>query len=214
MPDDRILLATQKKKIADKAHDGNVIGANMGADSNSEVSGAGDALLVNSQAIDAKVIARDDAEAAAIQHTGELNDMEDNWDKLYKEAAAVAEKSYPNEAPIWQGFGFQLADVEPSDRPIPAQVENLKVTQGDEAGEGDLIWDPLPQASIDGYFIEVNATDPPDSTSWVPSNPRSVSKSKVSITGLISGQKYHVRIISFIGRGEGPPSTHEEFIAP
>ena len=214
MSDDRILLATQKKKIADKAHDGNVIGTNMGADSDTDVSEAGDALLANSDAIDDKIKERDDAEAAAIQLTGELNDLEDDWDHLYKDAAEAAEKGHPNDAPVWQGFGFLLADVAPTDRPVPPKVTGLQVTQGDAANEGDLVWDPLPQADIDGFFIEINATDPIDPGEWDSARPRSVSKSKATITGLTTGQKYWVRIIAFIGRGEGPHSDPVSFIAP
>lgn len=214
MADDRILLATQKKKIADKAHDGNVIGTNMAADSNVDVSAAGDNLLVNSDDIDQKIKDRDDAEAEAIQLTGELNDLEDNWDDLYKEAAREAEKGHPNNAPVWQGFGFQLADVEPTDRPLPPKVTGLQVTQGDAASQGDLVWDPLPQADIDGFFIEINTTDPIDPGEWDSARPRSVSKSKATITGLTTGQKYWVRIIAFIGDGEGPPSDPKSFIAP
>lgn len=214
MNDDRILLATQKKAIADKAHDGNVIGTNMGADPLADVSDAGDDLLANSDAIDAKITARDDAQAAAKQLTGELNDLEEDWDKLYAAAGAAAEKGHPNDAPIWQGFGFLLADVEPTDRPLPDKVENLQVTPGDAAGEGDLVWDPLAQGAIDGYFIEVNPTEPIDPAGWVPANPRSVSASKATITGLTTGQKYWARVISFIGNGEGPPSDPKSFIAP
>ena len=212
--DDRILLATDKKGIADKAHDGNVIGTNMGNDPDGDVSSAGDSLLVTSDAIDGKITERDDAEAAAKALTGELNDLEENWDKEYTAAAAAAELGHPNDAPVWQGFGFDLADVEPTDRPIPDKVENLQVTPGDAAGEGDLVWDPLAKNTTDGYFIEVNPTDPIDPTGWVGASPRSVSKSKATITGLTTGQKYWVRVIAFIGAGEGPPSDPSSFIAP
>lgn len=212
--EDRILLATDKKGIADKAHDGNVIGTNMGADPDTDVSDAGDALLVTSDAIDAKITERDDAEAAAKALTGELNDLEENWDKEYAAAAEAAEKGHPNDAPTWQGFGFDLADVEPTDRPIPDKVENLQVTPGDEAGEGDLVWDPLAKNTTNGYFIEVNPTDPIDPSEWNNANPRQVSKSKATITGLTTGQKYWVRVIAFIGAGAGPPSDPKSFIAP
>jgi len=33
----------------------------------------------------------------------------------------------------------ELADTQPTERPAPAKVENLKATPGDEAGEGDLV---------------------------------------------------------------------------
>ena len=212
--EDKILLATQKKGIADKSHDGHKIGTNMGADPDSEVSGAGDDLLVNSDAIETKLLARNTAEDAAKKLTGELNDLEEGWDKLYAAAAAAAEKGHPNDGPTWQGFGFLLADVEPSDRPLPDKVENLQVTPGDEAGEGDLVWDAQPRGTNDGYFIEVNTTDLVDRSTWGSASPRSVSKSTATITGLTTGQKYWVRVIAFIGSGEGPPSDPKAFIAP
>jgi len=214
MPDPKILLATQKKALADKAHDGNVIGTNMGNDPDGDVSAAGDALLVNSDAIDAKVIERNNAEAAAIQLTGELTELDKDWDKLYKAAADAAQLGHPNDAPVWQGFGFQLADVEPTERPVPDKVTGLQVTPGDETGEGDLIWDPMPQGTTDGFFLEITTSDPPDSTEWTSASPRQVSKSKATITGLTTGQKYWVRVIAYIGRGEGPPSDAKPFLAP
>ena len=214
MPHDKILLSTQKKGIADKSHVGHKIGTNMGADPDAEVSGAGDTLLVTSDAIETKLLARNTAEDAAKKLTGELNDLEEAWDKNYTAAAAAAELGHPNDGPTWQGFGFLLADVEPSDRPLPDKVENLQVTPGDETGEGDLVWDPLPQTAIDGYFLEINVTDPIDPSEWDSASPRSVSKSKATITGLTTGQKYWVRVIAFIGSGEGPPSDPKAFLAP
>jgi len=65
-----------------------------------------------------------------------------------------------------------------------------------------------------GYFLEVNITDPIDPTEWDSASPRSVSKSKATITGLTTGQKYWVRVIAFIGSGEGPPSDPKAFLAP
>ena len=215
MAEDKILLATQKKGISDKAHDGKNIGENMAADSDADVSGKGDTLLVTSEAIESKLLARNALEDDVKELTGELNDLEDDWDDDYKAAADKAQEIYPDDGPKWQGYGFDLADVVLSDRPAPPKVTGLQVTQGDAAGEGDLVWDPQAADINDGFFIEVNPTDPIDPGTWVSAKPRSVSASKVTITGLTTGQKYGVRIIAYLTKGdEGPPSDPVSFIAP
>jgi len=215
MAEDKILLATHKKGISDKAHDGKNIGTEMGADADGDINSVGDTLLVTSNAIETKLLARNTAQDDAKQLTGELNDLEDDWDKDYKAAADKAMEIYPDAGPTWTGYGFDLADVEPSDRPAPPKVTGLQVTQGDEIGEGDLVWDPQAQHANDGFFIEVNPSDPIDPTGWVSASPRSVSASKVSITGLTTGQKYWVRVIAYLTKGdEGPPSDPKSLIAP
>lgn len=215
MAEDKILLATRKKGTADKAHDGKNIGEKMGADSDGDVSDKGDTLLVTSTAIENKLIARNALDDDVKQLTGELNDLEDDWDDDYKAAADKAQEIYPNDGPKWTGYGFDLADVEPSDRPAPPKVTGVQVTQGDEIGEGDFVWDPQAKNISDGFFIEVNPTDPIDNGAWVSGKPRSVSASKVTITGLTSGQKYWVHIIAYLTKGdEGPPSDPKSFIAP
>ncbi len=214
MGKDKILLATEKKGIAARAKDGRVIGGKMEADGDPGVSDKGTQLLNTSNAIKSKLDERKALQAKAKGLTGELNGLRRGWGKDYKAAADKAQEIYPDNAPKWTGYGFALADIEPSDRPIPDKVENLQVTPGGEAGEGDLVWNAQPRGTNDGYFIEVNPTDPIDRSSWGSASPRSVSKSKATITGLTTGQKYWVRVIAFIGSGEGPPSDPKAFIAP
>lgn len=215
MPDDKILLATRKKGISDKAHDGKNIGEKMEADSDSDINASGTALLSTSNLIEGKLTQRNALQDDVKKLTGQLNDLEEDWDKNYKAAANKSEEIYPNNAPVWQGFGFGLADVEPSDRPAPPKVTGLNVTQGDATGEGDLVWDPQGADVNDGYFIEINPTDPIEPQSWGSASPRSVSASKVTITGLTTGQKYWVRIIAYLSKGsEGAPSDPVSFIAP
>ena len=215
MTEDKILLDTQKKGTADKAHDGKNIGTKMGADADADVSDKGDTLLVTSTAIETKLLARNTMQDDVKQLTNDLETLEDDWDDHYKAAADKAQEIYPDDSGIWEGYGFDLADVKPSDRPAPPKVTGLQVTQGDEASEGDLVWDPQAKNISDGFFIEVNPTDPIDPGTWVSGKPRSVSASKVTITGLTTGQKYWVRIIAFLTKGaEGPPSDPKSFIAP
>lgn len=214
MGKDKILLATEKKGIATRAKDGRVIGEKMAADGDPGVSDKGTQLLNTSNAIKSKLDERKALQAEAKKLTNELNGLRRDWGKDYKAAADKAQEIYPDNAPKWTGYGFALADTEPSDRPLPDKVENLQVVPGDEAGEGDLVWNAQPRGANDGYFIEVNTSDPIDRSTWGSANPRSVSKSKATITGLTTGQKYWVRVIAFIGSGEGPPSDPKAFIAP
>ncbi len=151
MADDKILLATQKKGTADKAHDGKNIGEKMEADADPDVGGKGTQLLGTSNAIEAKLLKRNALQDDVKQLTNDLEGLEDNWDDHYKEAADKAQEIYPDDSGIWEGYGFDLADVEPTDREAPPKVEGLKVTQGDAAGEGDLVWDPQAKMSMTAF---------------------------------------------------------------
>lgn len=195
-------------------HDGKNIGKAMKANGNAEIIDRGTQLLNTSTALKTKLLERNALQDDVKQLTGELNKLEDTWNADYKAAAGKAQEIYPDDSGIWQGYGFDLADVEPTQRPVPPKVTGLQVRPGKAAGKGDLVWDALPQKSIDGYFIEVNPTDPIDPGAWVSARPRLSSASKVTITELKTGQKYWVRIIAYVTKGEGPPSDPVSFIAP
>ncbi len=215
MNKNKILLATEKKRIAERASDGKKIGQKMEADADPDVSGKGTQLLNTSNEIKNKLLERSKLLSQAKGLTGQLKKLRQDWGNDYKAAADKAQEIYPDDSAKWKGYGFAMADTEPSDRHAPPKVENLNITQGDAAGEADFVWKPQPRGANDGYFIEVNPTDPIDPTAWTSANPRSVSASKVTITGLTSGKKYWGRITAFLSKGEeGPPSDPKSFIAP
>lgn len=214
MKKDKILLDIHSRRLADKMNDGKNIGKKMKANGNAEIIDRGTQLLNTSNALKAKLLERNALQNKVKGLTNQLNKLENNWNDDYKAAVNKAQEIYPNDAPVWKGYGFNLADTEPTERPVPPKVTGLTVTQGDEAGEGDLSWDPQPQKTINGYFIEVNPTDPIDPGAWVSARPRSVSASKVTVAGLKTGQKYWVRIIAHVTKGEGAPSDPVAFIAP
>ena len=66
---------------------------------------------------------------------------------------------------------------------------NLSSTAGDEEGELDLVWDPVPKAK--GYELQTSA-DHVTSTSWAFAETSSASRT--SLTGLPSGSKIWVRV--------------------
>ncbi len=212
---DKILLATEKKGTSDKAHDGKNIGTKMTADPDPDVAGKGAKLLSTSNKIETKLLARNALLDDVQDLTGDLEKLEKTWNKDYKAAADKSEEIYPEDSPRWEGYGFDLADVTKSDRPAPPKVTGLVATQGDAIGTGDLVWNPQGKNVNDGYFIEINTTDPIDNGAWTNASPRSVGASKATITGLTTGQKYWVRITAFLNKGaEGTPSDPNAFLAP
>ena len=72
---------------------------------------------------------------------------------------------------------------------MPAQVSNLSLTAGDNDGELDAQWDPVPNAKT--YEIQTSP-DPITGSSWT-SKP-TVTKSKAVLLGLPSGTRVNVRV--------------------
>lgn len=93
------------------------------------------------------------------------------------------------------GFEVKAAGAAPT---LPNPVANLAITAGDNAGELDLTWDPVPKAKT--YEIETSP-DPITATSWT--NRPSVPKSRATLTGLTSGARVwaHVRAVGAAGQG-------------
>lgn len=92
---------------------------------------------------------------------------------------------------------------------VPAQVMNLSITSGDNAGELDLHWDPV--IGIKSYDVQLSP-DPMTATSWQTVN--SVTKSKAAQFGLTSGARMWVRVRGVGPGGQGPWSDPATKIVP
>jgi len=86
---------------------------------------------------------------------------------------------------------------------------NLIVTAGDNDGELDPDWDSVRGAT--SYVVQKSA-DPFSSTTW--QNAGVVTKSKMTVTGLTSGDKYWFRVAAVGSAGQGPWSDPATKIAP
>ena len=82
--------------------------------------------------------------------------------------------------------------------PLP-QVQNLSITAGDAEGRLDLQWDPV--RGTKNYQVQMS-TDPNDATKW--KLMESCSGSKLSLTGLTSGQKVWFRV-----RAKAPKAVND-----
>ena len=94
--------------------------------------------------------------------------------------------------------------------PMP-KVENLHAAQGDADGEIDLNWNPVGRG-LQNYRVEIT-TDPAGQTGWT-FKMNAGGKSKVTVTGLTSGQRYWFRVVAEGAGGPGAPSDIATKVAP
>ena len=149
------------------------------------------------------------AKADSKTKTAVKREKEDALDNvLRKMANYVQNKSDGNEAKI-EGAGFQVkADTGPvGELPPP---EDFSVTYGDEAGELDMHWDVVSGAR--SYVVQKNETDPVNESAW--SDIDNPTKSKYTVNGLTSGNRYWFRVLAVGSAGRGAPSGVETKIAP
>ena len=92
---------------------------------------------------------------------------------------------------------------------IPAQVANLSITAGDNAGELDLQWDPV--NGVKSYNVQIGP-DPITEAGWV-AKP-DVTKSKAVVLGLTSGNKVWARVRAVGPGGIGAWSDPATKIVP
>lgn len=123
---------------------------------------------------------RDNAAAALIAGLTQLGG--------YVDAASAGDEAKINSA----GMAVRGAKAAAT---MPPQVSNLSLTAGDNDGELDAQWDPVPNAKT--YEIQTSP-DPITGSSWT-SKP-TVTKSKAVLLGLPSGTRVNIRVRA-IGSG-------------
>lgn len=77
--------------------------------------------------------------------------------------------------------------------------EQFSVTQGDNSGEVDLQWDPLPGAN--SYILQICLHNVKHDD-WIKID--IITKSSYTVSGLKAGRKYYFRISAVNSSGEGP----------
>lgn len=152
------------------------------------------AVAVAKTVLDEKLLARDAAQTALIQ-------------AFEQEGAYVQSESGGDEAKIISsGFGVRGA---PSATGPVGQVQNLALSEGDMPGSLDSQWDPV--ANKNSYEVGLTTVDPVNGPYAQVATP---TASKVSLTGLTSGQRVWVRVRAIGAAGPGPWSDPATKIVP
>ena len=92
---------------------------------------------------------------------------------------------------------------------VPGQVLNLSLTSSDNAGALDVHWDSLSGAKS---FEVQTSPDPFTTTSWVTAD--TLTNSKTTLTGYVSGSKLWVRVRGINSAGKGAWSDPATKIVP
>jgi hypothetical protein len=92
---------------------------------------------------------------------------------------------------------------------VPAPVQNLSLTAGDNAGSLDAHWDPPGNAK--SYEVQTSP-DPFTDASWVTRD--TLTNSKTTLTGFTSGAKIWVRVRAINSAGKGAWSDVATKIVP
>lgn len=152
-----------------------------------------------------------DAQAARTT-AKELTDLQDAAEKaadtlMTNEASYVQNKSGGDAAKI-QSAGMEVRDPAAPIGDLPAPG-NISATEGDHDGEIDAHWDRVKGAKS---YVTQRSTTPTDAASW--GNPVISTKSKVTLTGLVTGTKYYLRVAAIGAAGQGAWSELASQVAP
>ena len=127
--------------------------------------------------------------------------------------ARVAALSGPID-PAWRKARIVAAGMQPADDPVPVgpmpKITGLVATQGDGDGMIDLHWNPV-KRGLNSYVVE-RTTDPAGQTGW--GNAEVVTKSSLTLSGLVSGTRYWFRVRAIGTAGPGPWSDAATKVAP
>ena len=139
-------------------------------------------------------------------------DLQDIADRLV-DTILASEASYVQNKTEGDAVKIQSAGMDvrnPSDPignlPAPG---NISATEGDLDGEIDAHWNRVKGAK--SYVVQ-RTTTPTDAASW--GNPAISTKSKITLTGLVTGTKYYLRVAAIGAAGQGAWSELASKVAP
>jgi hypothetical protein len=149
------------------------------------------------------------ARQAAKAKTTAQNNKEAALARLLTQEAGYVEAAAGDDEEKILRAGFDLKAAPNATTSAPDQPQGLTATQGDDAGEIDAAWDRVPGAK--SYLIEISP-DPIADTSW--KHAGASPKSSFTLSGLVSGTRYWIRVAAIGTNGQGPWSGPATKIAP
>jgi hypothetical protein len=151
----------------------------------------------------------DAVQAAAVT---ELDDATREGQGILNQRATNCNGTTPNNRAALQSTNLPLIGERTPSGPTQ-QVLNLKLTEGDNAGEADASWNSQRnRASAYQMQSSMNFTGDPATATWKDHDP--VTKSRATLGGFTSGARIWVRVRSIGPNGPGPWSDPATIIAP
>jgi hypothetical protein len=148
------------------------------------------------------------ARQAAITQTSILADKTSVFDTLFTKLGNYVENASGGDEATILSSGLSVRSKATPVGSMSAP-QGLSLTAGDKEGQLDGGWDPVRGAKT--YIAEV-CLDPITPTGWKSAGV--TTKSSITITGLVSGSKYWVRVAAIGAAGQGPWSDPATKIAP
>lgn len=127
------------------------------------------------------------AQQAAKTATTNLGTAEAAADAALNSLANYVEETSGGDQAKIEGAGMSVRAGKTPTTSLPAPG-NFAVSTGDNEGDLDAQWDPVPKAK--NYEVQIS-DDPPTNTSWAYA--KTTTKSKTTISGLPSGAKKWLR---------------------
>ena len=145
-------------------------------------------ISTKATALESAFNAQQTAQQAAKTATTNLGTAEDAANAAMNSLANYVEETSGGDTAKIESAGMSTRAPKTPTTSLPAPG-NLSSTAGDEEGELDLVWEPVPKSK--GYELQTSP-DPVTGTSWAFAE--TSSGSKTSLTGLPSGSKVWVRV--------------------
>lgn len=146
---------------------------------------------------EAKLSTHTTAQTAAKEATAAKDDSRETLEAALNDRGNYVESESGGDEATILSAGFDVREPAVAIGDLPAPIDFL-ATMGDMEGEIDLAWDPVKGANV--YMVECKEHN--DAASWELVKP--VTDSKMTVTGLTSGNEYAFRVAAVGAAGQGP----------
>ncbi len=141
------------------------VGANTSGSANVQIAAKGTLTTTASDALRDAIVDKKNKHNADMAATGVVHAKEDDAISAYNVLASTVEIEDPNNPDAWIAEGFEITETNVTALPLPGQVINGSITNGDFLGTADVHHDPV--ANADDYTHRVTKADPSDDLKYI-----------------------------------------------
>jgi len=156
------------------------VGANTSGSTNAIIAAKGALASTAAENLDTAIEDNTNKRNAAVASTGVMHRNTELTATAYNNLAGVMEIENPNDPDNWRAKGFILTQTDVTELPVPGQVTNGSVTNGDFSGTADLHHEPVPTAK--NYTHRVTKDNPTDDSKYIAVTSPKVQYTKSSAT--------------------------------